>query len=137
VRHVAQDRKQIALSVNALSSLLYGRRFSTPTATFFRLFLAAKIAAMSSKLFAMVRPSGAMLCLGRGRTSLWADIKNGRLMPPVRLGPRAVGWPSHEIDTLVAARLVGCTDDEICGVVRRIVARRAELAQSMDAIGVD
>jgi prophage regulatory protein len=33
---------------------------------------------------------------GTCRTTRYADIKRGLLTPPVRIGPRAVGWPSHE-----------------------------------------
>ena len=40
------------------------------------------------------------------------------------LGARAVGWPSDEIDLLIAAWIAGNTDDEIRALVTKLEANR-------------
>jgi prophage regulatory protein len=42
---------------------------------------------------------------GRSRSSIYADIKAGRFVAPINIGPRAVGWLAHEIDAWIAARI--------------------------------
>lgn len=65
---------------------------------------------------------------GRGRTMVYADIRDRLLPHPVQIGRRAVGWPSGEIDALIAARIAGKSDDEIRALVARLeAARRAEV----------
>ena len=58
------------------------------------------------------RPSMAILRLtqvkaltGRSRSSIYADIKAGRFVAPINIGPRAVGWLAHEVDEWIAARI--------------------------------
>ena len=50
--------------------------------------------------------------LGRGQTSIYADIKAGRLVAPLRVGPRAVGWLESDVEEhlakLDAARRAAC-----------------------------
>jgi prophage regulatory protein len=43
--------------------------------------------------------------IGRCRSSIYADIKAGRFVAPIRIGPRAVGWLQHEVDEWIAARI--------------------------------
>lgn len=61
---------------------------------------------------------------GRSRSSLYGDIKVGTFVPPVRLGPRCVGWPEHEVDQILAARIAGKSEDEIKALVKRLEASR-------------
>ena len=42
---------------------------------------------------------------GRSRSSIYADIKAGRFVPPISIGRRSVGWLSHEINDWIAARI--------------------------------
>ena len=44
---------------------------------------------------------------GLGRSTLYERIRTGAWTAPVPLGPRAVGWPSHEVETLIAAQIAG------------------------------
>lgn len=62
--------------------------------------------------------------IGKGRSSNYAEIKNGTLPPPIKYGDTSC-WPEHEIDVVVAARIAGKTDDEIRELVKEIVANRA------------
>lgn len=40
-----------------------------------------------------------------GRSSIYAGVKNGTFVTPVRLSARAVGWREEEIDRWVAERV--------------------------------
>ena len=40
------------------------------------------------------------------------------------LGPRAVGWPSDEVEAINAARIAGKTDDEVRVLVTKLEAAR-------------
>ena len=42
---------------------------------------------------------------GLSRSSLYEYIKDGRLPPPVPLGPRAVGWLESEVSDWINARV--------------------------------
>ena len=43
--------------------------------------------------------------VGRKRSSIYRDVAEGRFPPPVKLGPRAIGWPEHVIDTWIDERV--------------------------------
>lgn len=63
---------------------------------------------------------------GYSRSTLYLRISE-RLWPrPVRLGPRAVGWPAHEVQALTAARVAGFSDEEIRLLVNRLHAQRLQ-----------
>jgi prophage regulatory protein len=66
---------------------------------------------------------------GRSRSSIYADIKAGLWPAPISLGARCVGWPQHECDAILAARIAGRTDHEI----RALVARLKEERQRIEA----
>jgi prophage regulatory protein len=61
---------------------------------------------------------------GRGRSSVYADIRDKLFISPVSIGARAVGWPSGEVDTLIAARIAGKSDAEIRALVAKLEAAR-------------
>ena len=75
----------------------------------------------------------------RGRTALHVDVKAGLLPPGVKVGARAVAWPSAEIDAVLAARIAGQSETEIKALVRRLVADRRKLLATVDpgASGID
>lgn len=62
---------------------------------------------------------------GYSRSTLYFRISQGLWSRPVRLGARAVGWPSDEVAAINAARVAGKTDDEIRALVRRLEVARA------------
>lgn len=64
----------------------------------------------------------------RSRSSLYSDIAEGLFVPPVSIGARAVGWPEHEVDAIVAARIAGKNAEEVRALVKRLVAARVSLA---------
>ncbi len=62
---------------------------------------------------------------GNAKSTLYLRIQEGTLPKPVSIGPRAVGWPSDEIDAIIAARISGKTDEEIIDLVAKLeVARK-------------
>jgi prophage regulatory protein len=65
---------------------------------------------------------------GYARSTLYLRIEQGLWTRPVRLGARAVGWPSYEADKLTAARIAGKSDEEIRQLVGELEAARKSLA---------
>jgi len=65
---------------------------------------------------------------GRSRTGIYEDIKARLFTPPVKLGPRAVGWPAAEVSAIVSARIAGKSEPEIRSLVERLEAARSEAA---------
>jgi prophage regulatory protein len=61
---------------------------------------------------------------GYARSTLYLRIEQGLWTRPVRLGARAVGWPSYEADKLTAARIAGKFDTEIRQLVVDLEAAR-------------
>ncbi len=61
---------------------------------------------------------------GYPRSTLYLRISQGLWTRPVRLGPRAVGWPAGEVAALNASRIAGETDEEIRALVIRLEKAR-------------
>ncbi|MBA3594259.1 MAG: AlpA family phage regulatory protein [Polaromonas sp.] len=64
---------------------------------------------------------------GYSRSTIYLRIAQGLWTKPVSLGPRAVGWPASEIESLNAARISGKNDTEIRELVQSLHAKRKEL----------
>jgi prophage regulatory protein len=61
---------------------------------------------------------------GYSRSTIYLRISQGLWTSPVSLGPRAVGWPDYECDSLTAARISGKTDAEIRELVIKLESAR-------------
>lgn len=61
---------------------------------------------------------------GNSRSTHYLRITQGLFTKPVSLGPRAVGWPSSEVEAINAARIAGKTEDEIRALVVKLEAAR-------------
>jgi prophage regulatory protein len=61
---------------------------------------------------------------GVSRSHVYQQVKDGLFVKPIRLGKRAVGWPSNEIDTLLSARIAGHTNDQIKSLVSTLEVAR-------------
>ena len=70
---------------------------------------------------------------GCSRSTLYLWISQGVWPKPVRLGPRAVGWPSGEVFAVLAARVAGRTDDEIRLLVAKLHAARQTADRELGA----
>ena len=64
---------------------------------------------------------------GYSRSTIYMRIAQGLWTKPVSLGPRAVGWPSNEIEALNAARISGKSDTQIRDLVETLHTQRKEL----------
>lgn len=68
----------------------------------------------------ILRPPAVIDRTGRPRTGLYDDMARGTFPRPIKLsGARAVGWPEHEVEQIVAARIRG--DDD--GAIKKLVAK--------------
>ena len=61
---------------------------------------------------------------GLSRSTIYLRIAEGLWTKPVRLGARAVGWPSDEVAAINAARIAGKTDEEVRALVVKLEATR-------------
>lgn len=66
--------------------------------------------------------------LGTTRTPGYNAIRDGLLTTPVKVGPRAAGIPSHEVEAILTARIGGATDEQIRALVQRLHAQRVTAA---------
>lgn len=56
--------------------------------------------------------------------SIYTQIHDGLFTMPVAIGQRAVGWPSHEVQAITAARIAGKSDDQIRELVKQLHSAR-------------
>jgi prophage regulatory protein len=63
-----------------------------------------------------------------GKSKHYGDIREGLMIPPVRLGRRKKGYPRHEVQAINAARLRGASDEEIRQLVRQLIEQRRAAA---------
>ena len=63
---------------------------------------------------------------GLSRSTIYLRVSQGLWTKPVSLGPRAVGWPSDEVDAINGARIAGKSEEEIRFLVARLEAARQE-----------
>lgn len=61
---------------------------------------------------------------GKGRSANYDDIRTGLMVPPVKLGLRAVGFPDYEVRAITAARIAGKTPEQIRRLVADLIAAR-------------
>jgi prophage regulatory protein len=63
---------------------------------------------------------------GKSRSSIYQGVADGTITKQVKLGPRAIGWPDHEITAINQARLQGRSDDQIRELVARLTKARKD-----------
>jgi prophage regulatory protein len=68
---------------------------------------------------------------GDSRSTLYHHMSQGLWTPPVKIGARAVGWPEHEVEALVAARIAGQNDAQIRELVKTLIASRRAYADAL------
>lgn len=61
----------------------------------------------------------------RSKTSIYNRIKDGIFTKAVPIGQRIVGWPDHEVKTIVAAQIAGQTPDHPAQADPTVAARGA------------
>lgn len=73
----------------------------------------------------LARLPAVMSATGLSRASIYLRVKQGLLPHPVKLGVRAVAWPSDEIGAINAARIAGKPEAEIKALVADLERQRA------------
>lgn len=81
--------------------------------------------------FRIEREPAARSRLGDCHTVFYENITEGLITRGVKISARAVGWPAHEIDALVKARIAGASKAEIKSLVERLHADRARMAEGL------
>lgn len=76
----------------------------------------------------ILRPPKAQSESGYSRSTIYLLISKGLWVKPVKIGARAIGFPSNEVSALIAARIAGKTDNEIRELVKKLEAARSDLA---------
>ena len=66
----------------------------------------------------------------RSHASIYTAIKAGLFTTGVAIGQRSVGWPNYEVQAINAARIAGKSETEIRELVKRLHAKRTELAMA-------
>lgn len=61
---------------------------------------------------------------GVSRSHVYQQVKDGLFIRPIKLGKRAVGWPSNEISTLLSARIAGQSNEQIKSLVSSLESSR-------------
>jgi prophage regulatory protein len=61
---------------------------------------------------------------GDTRSPLYDKVSRGLFTRPVKVGERAAGWPEHEIEALIAARVAGASVDQIRQLVEKLHQQR-------------
>ena len=63
----------------------------------------------------------------RSDASIYNAIREGLFPVGIKIGQRARGWPSDEVEAVITARVAGKSDDELKALVIRLHAKRLEL----------
>lgn len=79
----------------------------------------------------VIRKPEACNFAGLSNTSLFEQTKLGLFPPPISIGARAVGFIFHEIQTVIAARSIGKSDDEIRQIVKALIKQRETSAYDL------
>ena len=83
----------------------------------------------------ILREPAALQATGMPRSSFRDQLRAGFYTRPVKLGARAVGWPAHEIDAVLRARVAGQSDDQIRELVLELETKRKGLTNSIFGLG--
>ena len=67
----------------------------------------------------------------RSKSLLYNLIGQGLMTPSVSIGKRSVAWPSNEVQKIAAARVAGCSDEEIQELVVALLEERANLKRQI------
>lgn len=83
---------------------------------------------ISNQPISLIRRKQLEQRMGIGRSTIYLRISQSLITSPVSLGANSVGWPLHEIDAIIAARVAGKSDDEI-----RLLVSELETARKLVA----
>lgn len=64
---------------------------------------------------------------GLSHATLYRRINEGLFPPGITLGKRAVGWLTHEVDTMLMAFAAGKSTEELQATVKSLIEKRQTL----------
>ncbi len=67
----------------------------------------------------------------RAHASIYNAVKRGLFTKPVPLGKRSTGWPLHEVEAIVAARVAGLPDEDVGELVELLHEQRKTRFQNL------
>ncbi|MDO6565823.1 AlpA family phage regulatory protein [Alteromonas sp. 1_MG-2023] len=86
---------------------------------------------MTTPNYKIIRFDEAAKMVGKGRSTLWHDIKERRFIPPLSLGSRSSGFIESEVQAMIAARAVGFTNEQIKDLITKLMLKRKETASRL------
>ena len=66
--------------------------------------------------------------MGISRSTVYLQIRQGLMPPPVKLGERCSAWPDYEISAINAARVAQKSNDEIRELIAQLQRQRMTAA---------
>lgn len=72
----------------------------------------------------LLRKNEVLASQGFKKSTLHKQINEGVFPPPVSIGPRAVAWPSNEVEQITNARIAGKSPEQLKVLVEDLVAKR-------------
>jgi prophage regulatory protein len=82
----------------------------------------------------ILRRKAVLAKMGDSNTNFYGRIKAGLFTSPIKLGERSSGWPEHEVEAILAARIAGVSNERIRELVARLETDRLALADGIDAM---
>lgn len=63
---------------------------------------------------------------GLSRSSIYKAVAAKLWTSPIRLTGKSIGWPSHEVDSLISARIRGASDVDVRQLVAQLETARRD-----------
>jgi prophage regulatory protein len=86
---------------------------------------------MQQQALKIIRKPEIKVLTGLSNTTQFEQIRDGLLPKYINLGQRSVGLFEHECVTLMSARAVGKSDDEIRKIVKALIKQRETSANDL------
>lgn len=80
-----------------------------------------------SLVLKLLKLHGVLTLTATSRSTHYQYIKQGLMVPPISQGAQAVAYPEHEIQSIIAARIAGKSQDEIRTIVAGLIKQRKEV----------
>lgn len=75
----------------------------------------------------LIKKPEVLALVGLSKSTLHLHIASGLMPPPVPIGERAVAFVQHEIQAVLAAKIAGCSRDELKQLISELVNLRQEI----------
>ena len=83
---------------------------------------------MVATSFRLLRLDAVMQATGFKQTHLYEQTCSGLFPRAVKIGARAVAWPAHEVEAVIAARIAGMSDDDLRTLITELELQRTRIA---------